>query len=253
MSVSSVVISTGNSAVGQIIELAIGGHPTDNQLVAWNAYQQSGGSWASIFHAFVASSAFANVYNGGVAVNPDAPITSSIAEGLISKAIGAHTSAQVQAWASNGLSVADVFQAFALNDHFGGQVVPFSNVLQVTGAMVSTIGGFVVTFHNAPSEVLAGGTGASSHVDVTPALTTAQALDMAAAHAAQSQPGGLIPADTGVIDWFQYGGDTYVIEAINSSVTPEAHDTLLPTDSMVEVMGLVDLTNAQFSGYTLTF
>lgn len=265
--------------VSQIIELATGGSPSAAQLAGWQAYEQSGGSLASIAHAFSASAAFANVYNGGVAVNPDASITSSLAEGLIGRAVGSHTSAQVQAWVATGSSVADVFQSFALNDHFVGEVGvavaqavvvnlgggatlvgPVANYV-ATGSLagsapqpiIAVSQGFTAAFHNAPTEMFAGGTGSSSHSDVTSALTIAQALDMTAVSAAHSQPGGLIPADTGVLDWFQYGGDTYIVEAINSSATAEAHTELVPTDGLVEIMGLIDLTNAQFSGYTLSF
>ena len=59
-------------------------------------------------------------------------------------------------------------------------------------------------------------------MNVSSATTLAHAFDMAAADAAASQSGGKIAANTGVIDWFQYGGNTYVLEAINSTASAAA-------------------------------
>jgi hypothetical protein len=79
-------ITVGNAQyhpTNQIIELATGGPPTASQLAGWEAYQQAGGSLSSVVTAFVASTAFANMYNDGASISPDAPITAPIAEAII--------------------------------------------------------------------------------------------------------------------------------------------------------------------------
>ena len=40
------------------------------------------------------------------------------------------------------------------------------------------------------------------------------------------QSGSAIGADAGVIDWFQYGGNTYVLEAINTTSTAAQYGAL---------------------------
>ena len=69
--------------------------------------------------AFVASSAFADTYNNGTAIDPDAPITASIVGAIIQNATGvAATAAQVSAWVSSGETVDQVFVDFALGDQY---------------------------------------------------------------------------------------------------------------------------------------
>jgi hypothetical protein len=108
--------------------------------------------------------------------------------------------------------------------------------------------GDLVVFDNASTEVLAG----SSAVNVSSANSLAHALDLAAAAAAASQSGGTIGAHTGVIDWFQYGGNTYVVEAINTSASAAAHAALAATDEVIKIVGLVSLEGASLHGHTLT-
>jgi hypothetical protein len=89
-----------------------------------------------------------------------------------------------------------------------------------------------IIFNNATSEVLAG----TSAVDVTAAGTSlAKALDIAAADAAASQADGQISAHTGVIAWFQIGGNTYAA-----------------TDELIKIVGTVSLGGESLSGHTLT-
>jgi hypothetical protein len=113
----------------EIIVLATGLIPTARQLIGWEAYEQSGGSVDSIAAAFVASTMFADKYNNGTAVDPNAPITSGIANGIISNALGtAPTANQVDAWVNTALPVVDVFKAFALGDQFSADPEPHSNI-----------------------------------------------------------------------------------------------------------------------------
>jgi hypothetical protein len=278
--------------INQIIELATGQAPTATQLAGWEAYEQAGGSLASIASSFVASTMFANNYNHGTPVNPDAPITTTIATQIIENALGeVPTAAHVAAWVDTGLPTAEVFQGFAVGDQFTnlelvtnleqngahvviapGTTLPSTVVTgeltgtttsdggnSITGIFIPAVGGLFgasvgsqIVFDNAPTETLAYPTGSADQVNVTSASSLGQALDMAAATDASSQSGGLIPANSGVIDWFQYGGDTYVVEAINPTSTIESQTALTATDAVVKLVGLVDLTGEQFAGDTLT-
>jgi hypothetical protein len=70
--------------------------------------------------------------------------------------------------------------------------------------------------------------------------------------AAASQSGGTIGAHTGVIDWFQYGGNTYLVEAVNFAANAAAHAALAATDEIIKIVGLVSLEGASLQGHTLT-
>jgi hypothetical protein len=109
--------------IAQIIELATGRPPNAAQLNGWGAYESTGGSLQSISNAFVASTMFANKYNGGVTVDPNAPITFHIAQEIIENALGVvPTAAHVDAWVDSGLPAGQVFQAFATGDQFTATV-----------------------------------------------------------------------------------------------------------------------------------
>jgi hypothetical protein len=78
----------------------------------------------------------------------------------------------------------------------------------ITLGNVHDAAGDQIVFNNTTTEVLAG----TAAVNVTSAGSSlAKALDLAAADAAASQSGGKIGADTGVFDWFQLGGNTYIV------------------------------------------
>jgi hypothetical protein len=100
--------------VAQIVELATRTAPTSAQVNGWESYLANGGSLDHMASAFAASTMFANLYNGGVLVDPNSSPTSSIVQGIIDNALGSHTTTQVNAWVNSGVSVATVFQDFAL-------------------------------------------------------------------------------------------------------------------------------------------
>jgi hypothetical protein len=87
----------------------------------------------------------------------------------------------------------------------------------------------------------------------------AQALDLAASQAAiaaSPNPNNTtsfahIAGNTGVIDWFQFGGNTYVVEAVNSGTSPAVHTALGAHDAVVELTGLVNLSHGVFAGHAL--
>jgi hypothetical protein len=142
-------------------------------------------------------------------------------------------------------------------DTAGGTSASF---LQTTLNHAVDNAGQSLTFGNSASnggalnEVLAGAFVATSMVNVASvsSLPTAQqlpaALDLAASQAAfaiNPNPNltsfDKIPAQTGVIDWFQLAGNTYIVEAVNGANTPAAHTALGAQDSVVELTGLVNI------------
>ena len=426
--------------VVQIIDLATGNLPTAAQLAGWVAATELGVSCDQMATMFVASTAFAETYNNGSPVDPNAPITASILEAIIHNATGvAATPAQVSAWVNSGQTVDQVFVDFALGDQYttasqstieqylttavdneaglstinasdatgaltlgttqapltgndltvlggsgaltvvasgaddtvtelntstaggtitangagdminaangvntitangagdtinlgavstgtsmtstqtihaagAGCVITFattaadgtavtwggassvdggnssigidandtinfgnntgsgSETVVVTGDLAggttsggtSTTGiamttltnvvddhGDLIVFDNATTEVLAG----TNAVNVTSAGSLARALDIAAAAAAASQSEGTLGADTGVIDWFQHDGNTYVLEAINTTSTAAPHGALTATDEVIKIIGLVNLSSESLVGHALT-
>ena len=55
-----------------------------------------------------------------------------------------------------------------------------------------------------------------------------------------------------MIDWFQLGGNTYLVEAINSTSIAAAHSALTAMDEVVKITGLVNLSGEILAGHTLT-
>jgi hypothetical protein len=138
-----------------------------------------------------------------------------------------------------------------LPDSNGTLDITFNNVSATTG-------------HTLLNETFAGGWAAGSQVNVASATSLANALDIAATQAAvlDSQHGaantsvvnGVLVqnAGTGLVDYFQYGGNTYVVEAINSSNAAAAHTGLGAGDVVVELTGQVNIgTIGSFSGHQL--
>jgi hypothetical protein len=122
-----------------------------------------------------------------------------------------------------------------------------SGIAMTTLGNVHDAGGDLIVFNNATVEILAG----TSAVNVSSASSLAQAIDLAAASAASSE-GGTIAAHTGVIDWFQYGGNAYLVEAINDTATAATHSAFAATDELIKIIGSVSLANEVISAHTLT-
>lgn len=51
---------------------------------------------------------------------------------------------------------------------------------------------------------------------------------------------------------FQSGGNTYVLEAINSTGSPAVHGSLAATDEIIKIIGLVNLAGESLSAHRLT-
>lgn len=116
------------------------------------------------------------------------------------------------------------------------------------------------------SEGFAGGNAVNSQVNVASATTLAQALDLAVSQASvlNAQLGGgsattvangvlQQKAGTGLIDYFHFQGNTYIVEANNASTSNAAHTALAAGDVVIELTGNVDVTTAlaSNSGHTV--
>jgi len=83
----------------------------------------------------------------------------------------------------------------------------------------------------------------ASQVNEYGVTTLADALNRAAAYSSVATD-NKIAAHTGVLDWFQFNGDTYIVESENTGATAAAHTALGAHDVVVKLAGLVDLSQA---------
>jgi hypothetical protein len=113
----------------QIIKLALGTDPTPHQLAGWVPFVETNGLLQGqsqtnplldqMATAFVASDNFGKVYNNGVDVDPNSPVTAQEMQIVIQAATGvAATQNQINAWLSTGLTIDQVFVDFALGDQY---------------------------------------------------------------------------------------------------------------------------------------
>jgi len=111
------------------------------------------------------------------------------------------------------------------------------------------------------SEAWAGGAAWHSQVNVASATTLAGALNIAANQALwmdQNLDSGAHTtvanvnttaavlqenAHTGLVDWFQFGGNTFIVEAVNNTAANAAHTGLAANDMVVELTGIVDVSH----------
>src|ERR1019366_3274492 len=138
-------------------------------------------------------------------------------------------------------------------------------ITTISGAdLMGAAGALNLTFLNAgpvgvANEVLAGGLGsaAGAFVNVQGVTSLAAALDLDVNQSltldAQLQPttdttvaaGALqLNANTGILSWFQFSGNTYVIEATNATAAAATHAGLQAGDTVVKLAGLVDVSHA---------
>lgn len=92
---------------------------------------------------------------------------------------------------------------------------------------------------------------AASQVNVAAATSLTEALDMAADYATLTATQGTAPAklaaNTAVADWFQYDGDTYIVNMQNTSASAVAQTALDADDVVIHLTGMVDLSTASFA------
>jgi hypothetical protein len=98
--------------VVQMFDLATGHMPIGQTL---SDMVSSGLTQPQLAYALVASSTFADFYNGGVAVNPNAPVTSSLVDTMFLVGLG-HTPKAATEQGFAGLTNAQAFLAFDTSD-----------------------------------------------------------------------------------------------------------------------------------------
>jgi hypothetical protein len=75
--------------------------------------------------AVVASQTFANTYNGGTLLNPDAPVTAGIVEALYTQALGhAPTQSTLAQWLNSGLSIEQAFDSMVTSQSYLETTLP---------------------------------------------------------------------------------------------------------------------------------
>lgn len=94
----------------------------------------------------------------------------------------------------------------------------------------------ILVFNNTSTETTSGLTFAVSEVNITAAANLAAAYNLAAS--AMST----LPGQTAVLDWFRWGSDSYIVEAVNASPSAASHAGLGTGDVVVHVSGLSDLS-----------
>jgi hypothetical protein len=106
----------------QMFELAFGHLPTAATLASMVS---SDLTVTQLSEAVVASQTFANVYNGGTLLNPDAPVTAGIVEALYTQALG-HTPTQstLDQWLDSGLSIEQAFDAMVTSQSYLDTTLP---------------------------------------------------------------------------------------------------------------------------------
>lgn len=123
----------------------------------------------------------------------------------------------------------------------------------------STIVGNKIDFSgDANAFTLLGASAAASQVNVSTAGSLNDALNMAANYTLLTQVQGTaattadLAANTGKIDWFQYGGDTYVVAMVNDTASAVQQTALNANDIVVKITGMVDLTGSALAAEVLT-
>lgn len=140
----------------------------------------------------------------------------------------------------------------------GGTVDSYAKTT-INFASGSTIAGNKIDFSGtADAFTLLGGSVKASQVNVASATTLNDALNLAANYTLLTTAQGTDPAattlaaNTAKVDWFQFGGDTYVVAAVNSTAAAVQQTGLDANDVVVKITGLVDLTGSNFAGEALT-
>ena len=194
---------------------------------------------------------FGNTVNAGVSLIDASTATGAIT--ISATSIGNITAdaAGLTIKTGSGADVIGVSQALTLNTGSGNDSVTVTatgvgstltlgagaDTVNVSAAVGAT--GITITDLSSGDKLVFKDTGAetftSTKVDVSAATTLTDALNAAAA----SATGGA----NGVITWFQYGTNTYIVEDNNNSTSFN-----VGTDIVVKLTGLIDLSTATLSG-----
>ena len=145
--------------VVQMFALATGHMPTGHTLFEMVL---SGLTQPQLAYALVSSSTFADFYNGGVALNPDAPVTFSLVDSMFIFGLG-HAPSAATEHGFAGLTNAQAFLAFDTSDTVTQTLAPIvvGGILQVitlaTGIILGDPPADTVTIVGQSSTMHAGG------------------------------------------------------------------------------------------------
>jgi hypothetical protein len=101
-------VQTEVAPIVQMFEVAFGRAPAPATLASMVSSELTEPQLAA---AFVSSQAFANVYNGGVPLNPNSPITAGVVDSLFIRVLD-HPPTAATLEGFSGLTTAEAFQAF---------------------------------------------------------------------------------------------------------------------------------------------
>ena len=141
--------------------------------------------------------------------------------------------------------------SFATGVAATGTKIDFTNIAGGAGDTFTMLGDANQDGNATAAEV------ALSQVNVASATSLTEALNMAANYAnlvtAQGNDlaASLLVATRAQVDWFQYGGDTYVVAMVNSTGAAAQQTGLDAGDIVVKLVGQHDLTGATFTGEQL--
>ena len=223
------------------------------------------GAGAAITVAAFSGTAYLQGNENGHINDTSSPAISLGAGDTISVGDAAHPGGDAQMWVGANSTINLTAGAFAdvhlLGDTAGASL---TNLTTINGV---SVGGADVRLHfndtntAITTEAWAGGTSENSLVNVSGAASLAAALNFAASQAAvedqqfdtgtnttvlnQNTTAAMLQlkAHTGLVDWFQFGGNTFVVEAVNSTATTTTHAALGENDIVVELTGIVDVSH----------
>lgn len=180
-----------------------------------------------------------------------ADVTFKVASGAGSTTITVGTNAKVELGALNGGAetiIVDRAVTGGTADNFAMTTISGTNNASLAGHIID----FDATVNTAAFSLL-GTNMANSQVNVASATSLTEALNLAANYTLLVQDQGLavttanLAANTGAITWFQYGGDTYVVAMVNDTGAAVQQTALDANDIVVKLVGLHDLTGANFN------
>jgi hypothetical protein len=119
-------VQAGVAPIVQMFEATLGHAPDQTTLAAMVSSQLNEPQLAT---AFVSSQTFANVYNGGLLLDPNSSVTSDVVEALFIRGLG-HPPTATTLSGFAGMSVAQAFFAFvtsdAISNTFASQVSAYT-------------------------------------------------------------------------------------------------------------------------------
>jgi hypothetical protein len=183
--------------------------------------------------------------------------TISIESGAGATTVTVGANAQVNIGTANTANTGDVIKVATTSTGAAADAA-FAKTTITMASGVAATGNVIDYSGTADVFTLLGGSAASSQVNVATATSLADALNMAANFTMLTKAQGAadstadLAANTARVDWFQYGGDTYVVAMVNNTAAAVQQTKLDSNDIVVKLTGLVDLTGSNFAAEQFT-